>query len=152
MDDRIGQFGRVVALHLAGESWVDIAKRLGVARSTIYMWRDDPAYRLLEDEMHRQATDAAMADVRAAIGGAVGMVIKVSKGDFYDPAHARTSLAGALKVLELARLLAPSAPADALSDAELDALAFRAGWIRVPTPTEEPLPEPSEELGTDGKH
>ena len=133
-NDKIGQYGQVILWQLEGVSTSAIARRLGVARSTLYLWRDDPVFRGLEVEALRQSRSAAVSDIKAAVVAAAKTVREIMTKLDLNPKVSAVRLAAAKVVLENAGIIksAGDSPLDTMSDDELDDLAAKIGYTRAP--------------------
>lgn len=131
--DKIAQYGEIILRQLEGWSVVKIAKEMGIARGTIYIWREDPVYKALEREAHRQSHDAAVSDFKSAVVEAVRTVREIMRRTDLNPKVSAVRLAAAKVVLEHSGLIksAGDSPLDAMSEDQLDELAERVGYQRV---------------------
>lgn len=130
---RVGQYGQIILWQLEGWSTVKIARQLGIARSTLYLWRDDPVFRTLEAEALRQSRDAASSDLRATVVAAVKTVRDILTNTKLDPKVSAVRLAAAKVVLENAGFIqsAGDTPLNALTEDQVDELAEKVGYRRI---------------------
>ena len=130
--DKIGRYGQAISLMLAGDSVTECARKVGISRSLLYVWRDDPIYRALETEMLRQAKSAAASEIAAMVLEAVGAVRDVMRDG--KPSERLAAARIALEPVGLIKA-AGDTPLAAFSDEELDKLAEHLVFVRAPSET-----------------
>jgi transposase-like protein len=125
VDPRISQFARAIALLDQGKSYTAVARELGIDRRTLYDWRHDPAFQVLQQDLADGILHATRQELRALMRYAVGVLRKGLLGQ-----ATAAQVQAALAVLDRSGLNAGAAPEHAWTDEELDELAGKVGWQR----------------------
>lgn len=131
-DPKIAQYAEAIQLSIEGKSLTEIAKKLGISRSTLYAWRHDPAYSVLHDELCEGAKHAARFELTMLAENAATAVRDCLSKEQTDAQLRRNvlRLRAAEAVLDRLGLTgaAHRTPGDNLTDAELDELLVRMGY------------------------
>lgn len=125
----------VELLEKPGASYSKVAAELGINRRTLWVWRQDPLYRLVESEYLDGAMSAARAELKAMVLDAVKVLRDALDAECETQAEAaqwkiRTDAAKA--VLDRVGITEKTIGEDKeLSEAEIDALLAKLGLVQA---------------------
>lgn len=132
-DPKIALYAKAMTLLLdKSRSYRDVAKELGVDRRTLFEWRRDPAWIVLQEDLGEGILHTARHELRLMVDEAVQAVRESLTTKTVTEAKANAvRLMAAKLVFERAGLLAPDGkPLEELEQDDLDKLCARVGLQR----------------------
>lgn len=159
IDPKIALYQKAIVMRAEGKGWDEIASVCGVHRRTLWEWRHDNVYRLLQDEFTERVKADGRFRIRMLVEQAVDAVADALKPDQTQVMITRNVLRLRAAELVFERVgMSKGKPLDAptgdeLPEQELDAVAERLGWKRVDADAETPKTPPAgSNGGTDPRH
>jgi transposase-like protein len=125
----------VELLEKPGASYSKVAAELGINRRTLWVWRQDPLYRLVESEYLDGAMSAARAELKAMVLDAVKVLresLTAVVASKEDAATWKVRQDAAKAVLDRVGITEKTIGEDKeLSEAEIDALLAKLGLVQA---------------------
>jgi transposase-like protein len=122
-------------LEKPGASFSKVAEELGIGRRTLWTWRQDPLYRLVESEYLDGAMSAARAELKAMVLDAVKVLresLTAVVASKEDAAQWKVRQDAAKAVLDRVGITEKTIGEDKeLSETEIDALLAKLGLVQA---------------------
>ncbi len=132
-DYKLERYAKAVAMLAEGTSVTAVAESLGVSRTTLYGWRQDPMFRQLHRNVCDGAVHFARAELRQMTLEAVKALRDCLKDDQAEADLERNKLRSraALTVLRIIGAFDAESPLDEMDDEEMQEGLAALGYKRV---------------------